>query len=209
MGLLEKIATQLKRPDEGVFGKFVVGAMTCATTVANDWTITLMDIQPADYVLEVGFGAGITIQHVAGMVSEGFVAGIDFSEVMVRQAQKRNSSAIQAGRVDLQYGDISASLSYEENTFDKVFSAHSIYFWPQPLESVQELRRVLKPGGIIAITVWTEDEFSMKRMAQAGLYTVYTVEKLSRIFEEAGFNDVCCKTKTFMHASAICALGVK
>ena len=175
MGLLEKIAAQLKRPDEGVFGKFVVGAMACATTVANDWTISLMDIQSADHVLEVGFGPGITIQHVAGIVSEGFVAGIDFSKVMVRQAQKRNSAAIQA----------------------------------QPLESVQELRRVLKPGGILAITVWAEDEFSMKRMAQAGLYTVYTVEDLSCIFKGAGFSDVCCKTKAFMHASAICALGVK
>ena len=209
MGLLEKIAAQLKQPDESILGKFVVGAMMCATTVANDWTVALMDIQPTDHVLEIGFGPGLTIKNVAKIVSEGFVAGIDCSEAMVRQARKRNAAAIQDGRVDLQYGDISASLPYEEHTFEKVFSTHCIYFWPQPLESVQELRRVLKPGGMIATTVWTEDEFSMKHLAQTGLYAVYTAEELIRILEEAGFSNIRFDTTSSIHASAICAVGVK
>ena len=110
MGLLEKIAAQLKQPDDGILGKFVVSAMTCATTVSNNWTIGLLDIQPADHVLEIGFGAGLAIKRVAGIASKGFVAGVDISETMVRQARKCNATTIQDGRVDLEYGDISASL---------------------------------------------------------------------------------------------------
>ena len=63
----------------------------------NVWTISLLDIQPSDQVLEIGFGPGQAIQKVAKLTPNGFVAGIDLSDMMVSQASKRNTAAIRFG----------------------------------------------------------------------------------------------------------------
>ena len=50
------------------------------------WTISLLEMQPTDAVLEVGFGAGQGIKLAAEKACDGRVMGIDLSEVMVRVA---------------------------------------------------------------------------------------------------------------------------
>jgi ubiquinone/menaquinone biosynthesis C-methylase UbiE len=70
------------------------------------WVVDLLDIQPQETVLEVGFGPGMGIHFLAGSVSAGYVAGIDQSEEMVEQAIIRNSKAIEGGRIDLRHGSI-------------------------------------------------------------------------------------------------------
>jgi len=72
------------------------------------WTLHLLDIQPTDTVLEVGFGAGQGIKLAAERVTSGRIRGIDLSEEMVRVATRRNASAIKAGRVALSQGSITA-----------------------------------------------------------------------------------------------------
>lgn len=67
-----------------------------------------MNIHPSDFVLEVGFGPGLSIQKVASIVSQGWVAGIDFSKKMVKGATKRNAAVISAGRVELKHGNASS-----------------------------------------------------------------------------------------------------
>ena len=64
------------------------------------WTISLLNIKPDDRLLEIGFGPGFAIELVSKITSEGFVAGIDHSEVMVRQASKRNARAIREGAMN-------------------------------------------------------------------------------------------------------------
>jgi ubiquinone/menaquinone biosynthesis C-methylase UbiE len=58
---------------------------------------------------------------------------------------------IQPGRIDLRFGN-AAHLPFAGERFDKAYSVHSIYFWPQPEAALQEIRRVLKPNGICLIT---------------------------------------------------------
>src|SRR5580698_9287710 len=66
----------------------------------NRWVVSLLDVRPADRVLEIGFGPGVAIAELA-RAGAGHVYGIDHSDVMVRQASKRNAAAIRAGRVTL------------------------------------------------------------------------------------------------------------
>src|ERR1700737_3764246 len=58
------------------------------------WTINLLEMQPTNTVLEVGFGAGQGIKLAAEKASDGHVMGIDLSEVMVRVATRRNARAV-------------------------------------------------------------------------------------------------------------------
>jgi SAM-dependent methyltransferase len=91
---------------KGVLGKLggVIMAWTNRAIAAR--VVELLNIQPSDRVLEVGFGPGVGIQLIAEKATSGEVAGIDCSEEMVEQATARNASAVECGRVELQLGSV-------------------------------------------------------------------------------------------------------
>jgi len=108
------------------------------------WVLSLLDVRPNDRVLEIGFGSGVDIRRIAQRVPVGFVAGIDHSEMMLRQATQRNRDGIRAGRVELQQGD-AAHLPYAAGSFDIIFAINFAQFWNPLLEAIAEIHRVLKP----------------------------------------------------------------
>jgi ubiquinone/menaquinone biosynthesis C-methylase UbiE len=114
------------------------------------WVIDLLVVQPSDKVLEVGFGPGVGIQLLASSTSAGYVAGVDPSKEMVAQATTRNKKAIESGRVDLRHGSV-ASLPFADNTFDKALAINSMQVWPDAVAGLREVRRVIKPGGKVAL----------------------------------------------------------
>jgi SAM-dependent methyltransferase len=61
------------------------------------WVLSLLGVRPDDRVLEIGFGPGVDIRRIAQRVRAGFVAGIDHSEMMLRQATERNRDVIPSG----------------------------------------------------------------------------------------------------------------
>ena len=173
------------------------------------WTISLLDIQPESRILEIGFGPGVSTQLASEKATDGFVAGIDHSDTMVQIARKRNADAIKSGRMEINQGDV-ASLPYPDEFFDKVFSIHSIYFWAKPVECLVELRRVLKPGGLIAITIKPKDKWTEKQRRENSLGTLYVSADLVQMFSNAGLRDVrvvvCPEQDRF---PGECVLGVK
>jgi SAM-dependent methyltransferase len=84
------------------------------------WVIDLLEVGPNDNVLEVGFGPGVVIQHLAKLASEGYVAGIDPSREMVQQLAL-GTRLHQNGRVDLQRGSVD-SLPFDDGSFDKALA---------------------------------------------------------------------------------------
>jgi len=114
------------------------------------WVIDLLDVQPSDNVLEVGFGPGVGIQLLTSSVSEGYVAGVDPSKEMIAQATTRNKEAIESGRVELRHGSV-ASLPFADNTFDKALAINSMQVWPDAVAGLREMRRVIKTGGEVAL----------------------------------------------------------
>ena len=116
----------------------------------NRWAVSLLNVQPADQVLEIGFGPGIAIAALA-RAGAGHVYGIDHSAVMLRQASRRNSAAIRAGRVTLVNAPAEQFPPALDGPFDAILAVNSLGFWPAPTERLAELRRRLAPGGRIAI----------------------------------------------------------
>lgn len=136
----------------GLIGRLIGNRMASGNVFDAQWTIALLDIQPGHRLLEIGFGPGVSTELAGKKAFAGFVAGIDHSGTMVRAAGRRNAEAIRAGRMELKQGDITA-LPYPDQSFDIVYSLHSIYFWKHPRDGLQEIKRVLKPGGLLAITI--------------------------------------------------------
>jgi ubiquinone/menaquinone biosynthesis C-methylase UbiE len=199
---------QFRKPS-GWFGRVIGNRMAEGNSYDAQWTISLLDIQPEDHILEIGFGPGVSTHYAAEKATKGFVAGIDHSETMVQAARKRNLETIQAGRMDLKQGDVS-SLPYPDETFNKAFSIHSIYFWAKPIACLQELRRVLKPGGLLAITIQPKDKWNELQQRESNLRTLYFSADLVAMFAAANFREirveVCPAPDQFPGA---CVLGIK
>jgi arsenite methyltransferase len=207
MGLWHRLAQQFRQPS-GLLGR-LIGFLFRINREGIDWTINLLEIQPTDHVLEIGFGPGHGIQRAASLATQGRVAGVDFSQTMLEQATGRNAVAIDAGLVELCLGDATALL-YPENTFHKAFATNVIYFWKDPLAYLRELHRVLKPGGRVALYVIAkEDLLKFKLVIQTGVYQLYTGEDLVRLLTQAGFHQARFVTKPERHRTGICALAVK
>ena len=198
--MIKRFNSQFAHP-EGWLGRFVGMILALKNRERNTWAISLLDIQPDDQVLEIGFGPGQAIQEVAKLAPNGFVAGIDLSDVMVAQASKRNAGAIRSGRVVLQQGSESP-LPFEDNKFNKVFAVNSMQFWSNPLAGLQEVRRVLKPGGRVVITIqpmWAKTEEEVQTVA----------EKLLFQLKQVGFKQVRLETRQSKPIITVSGIGTK
>ena len=114
------------------------------------WAVALLDVRPADRILEIGFGPGIAIAELA-RAGAGHAYGVDHSAVMLRQASKRNAAAIRAGRVTLANASVDRLPPALDGPFDAILAVNSLGFWPAPVERLAELRGRLAPGGRMAI----------------------------------------------------------
>ncbi|GAB4208343.1 MAG: class I SAM-dependent methyltransferase [Coleofasciculaceae cyanobacterium] len=150
LGIVDNLLMQMFGRPKGILGR--LGGFILARTKRDftQWVIHLLEIQPDDKVLEVGFGLGVGIQMLADAVSTGYVAGVDYSTEMVQQAKALNRKAIEAGLVQLQYGSVEA-LPFADDTFDKTLAINSMQVWTDVMVGLREMRRVMKVGGKIAL----------------------------------------------------------
>lgn len=168
--------------------------------VRNRRTVELLDVQPEDRVFEVGFGPGLAVAHVAELATAGKVVGIDHSELMLREARRRNAKVIRAGRVELLLGAADALPRFEQR-FDKVFAVNVYMFWNDPVSVLEGLRNVMNPGGVIAITL------QPRRAGATADDTEAAAERISTSLRAAGFVDVRTEILDVAPVVAACVLG--
>jgi ubiquinone/menaquinone biosynthesis C-methylase UbiE len=135
---------------KGVLGRLGGVIMARVNRDAAAQVIEMLDFRPDDKVLEVGFGPGVAIQLLLHRVPAGSVAGIDYSQEMVRQAAARNAAALRNRRVDLRYGS-AERLPFADETFDKALAINSMQAWPDAPAGLREIQRVLKHDGNVAL----------------------------------------------------------
>jgi cyclopropane fatty-acyl-phospholipid synthase-like methyltransferase len=145
----EFIARQGRRPT-GLLGRLVARIMAKETRPENERTLGFLNLTEQDQVFEIGFGHGETLNRIARQVPKGRMGGIDFSQVMVSHARRRNRKWIDQGRMDLRLGD-SAEIPDDVGHFTKVFSVHTIYFWQRPADHLSQAFRILHPRGRLVL----------------------------------------------------------
>jgi ubiquinone/menaquinone biosynthesis C-methylase UbiE len=195
------LRTQFGQP-AGLCGDIVgrIMAHTKSNSERIDWTLSLLKIGPKDRVLEIGFGPGIAIERVSRIAGEGFTAGVDHSEVMVKQASRRNVEQIKRGKVTLALGSPLELPAFGE-PFDKIFTINSIHFWNRPVDCLAELRKLLRPGGLIAVTI-------QPRTRGASMETTRILgAEIAANLERAGFVNLQSEVMMGKDAPAICVRG--
>jgi ubiquinone/menaquinone biosynthesis C-methylase UbiE len=186
---------------QGLLGRLVGTIMAYENRERNFWAVELLGIETTDHVLEVGFGPGLAIQQAARLASGGLVAGVDASDVMLRQARQRNAAAVRAGRVDLRLGSATA-LPFPDGVFDKAFVVNSLHHWPDSAAGLHELRRVLKAGGLVAITEQPRGQATDEQVR------VLIAERTAQL-AAAGFVQIRHESRPMRPAPSTCVLGRK
>jgi ubiquinone/menaquinone biosynthesis C-methylase UbiE len=171
----------------GKMGSMVGHLMAYKNAKMNDFAVESLDPQPEDQVLEIGYGHGRTIRKIAERTEMGFVAGVDISEVMVRQATKRNRELIQAGRVEICQGSVS-NIPFEFARFNKVLAVNNYQFWPNPELNLDEIRRVLRESGLLVLCLRMKDPAKTFQIAPG--FTEEEVEEVAGLVRWVGFQNV-------------------
>jgi ubiquinone/menaquinone biosynthesis C-methylase UbiE len=166
----------------------------------NAWAVSLLDVRPDDRVLEIGFGPGLAILQLSRIAREGYVCGIDHSELMLRHARRRNADGIRRGVVDLRLASVDALPAFDA-PFDKVLAVNARLFRNRPDARLEQLRRLLRPGGLIAV--------AHQPRGPGATYETATARgrEIAAALTRAGFSAVRVETLDLKPAVA-CALGV-
>ena len=110
-----------------------------------------LPVRAGDNMLDMPCGDGVYTVLLAEKVgSSGSVVGVDLSASYLASARARADHLAGAARIRFQAGNI-AALPFEDNSFDLIWCAQSMYSLPDPLSALRELRRVVRPSGTISV----------------------------------------------------------
>ena len=152
MGILKQFFNNTRKPN-GWMGKLMVNGMNQGHAAVSDWGLSYFPDVPGaahSMLADFGCGGGRNTAELLKRFPEARVTALDYSKVACDKTQPFNRNEVQAGRCNVVQGDVSR-LPFEAATFDVITAFETVYFWPGPVESFQEVWRVLKPGGTFMI----------------------------------------------------------
>jgi ubiquinone/menaquinone biosynthesis C-methylase UbiE len=206
MSITRYVADQLRQPS-GLFGKLVMSRLLNRLNgPVNELVLDSLKLMPDDRVLEVGFGGGDLLERIARTVNSGLIAGVDPSAEMVEFCRKRFSALLDSGRLTLDRGSVD-QLPYPTDHFTRACTVNTIYFWPDTTQGLSELKRVLRPKGVLSIGFASAE--SMKRMAATRHgFTTFEPKEIEWALELAGFGEVTTARHVDWRGDYYCASGV-
>ncbi|MRI01677.1 methyltransferase domain-containing protein [Kriegella sp. EG-1] len=180
----EIIAKQLANPS-GEFGIDVAKGMNKMNRFISKSTYDLLHIKNRDAVLEIGLGNGKFIDYIIAQANQISYTGIDISETMIAEAKRINRNLINKKAIDLFHADIEKIPVWDE-TFHKVCTVNTIYFWKNPVKALKEIYRVLKPNGILIVSFRPYIEGQTLDFSNYG-FKEYRSEDFNLVIQETSF----------------------
>jgi len=159
-------------------------------------------VRPGSRFLDVCTGPGMLAEEAARIGAD--VSGVDFSEEALTIAQRNVPEA------SFHQGD-AQDLPFEENSFDSVACGFGIIHVPDPQKALQEMYRVLKPGGQVALSIWeaptpangfglvyssikTHGDLSVPLPHGPDFFQFSDETRLSEVLRLSGFSGISVKT---------------
>ncbi len=206
---LARVPIQVRKPTKWM-GRLVLWMMNISHSSLTDWGLQHVRIEKQFTILDVGCGGGKTLEKLATLATDGMVYGVDYAAGSVAASSAKNAGLIQTGRVEIAQASVSR-LPFPDNRFDLVTAVETQYYWPNSVADMQEVLRVLKPGGVLVVIAesyrkGTHDKLQrpvMKLLKSADR----SVDDHRELFSMAGYKDI----QIFEEAKRgwICGKGTK
>lgn len=167
-----------------------------------------LPLAAAHDVIDVGCGSGALLPHIQRRAPDATVVGVDRSEGMLELARQKHAGPLllmDAQRLDL-----------PDSSFDVAVLAYVLFHMPDPERCLAEVRRVLRPGGVVGVVTWAGEEPPPansvwdEELTAAGAQTLQlpavdnaascdTPEKLRGLFDRAGLTTTEIHRETIEH----------
>lgn len=179
---LQQLAAQLSQPS-GSYGITVSEMMHESNISMTRHAVSRLGLSAGERVLELGHGNGAHIPYILEQAEDLAYSGLEVSELMHTEARRINHALQHRAAFSLYDG---TRFPFPENFFDKAFTVNTIYFWKQPLDTLNECYRVLKSGGRCCITFGEASFMQQLPFTQFG-FTLYSSDTLSALIGDTAF----------------------
>lgn len=181
---LKEMAAQFRKPS-GEKGKEIGDFMNQGNEQMNLHTLAVLNPKPDDDILEIGMGNGLFVKNILNLHPSIKYTGCDFSKVMVEESIKNNIDFVNNGRAGFIETDAN-SIPLQDNSVNKIFTVNTLYFWEEVDKTLNEFKRVLKPGGELIISIRPKYILETYEVSQFG-FTMFYISDVISILENSGF----------------------
>ncbi|MEA4957330.1 Ubiquinone/menaquinone biosynthesis C-methyltransferase UbiE [bioreactor metagenome] len=206
----KKLIINARKP-KGKLGSEMIEKMNESHESLAKWGVSHLNIENDYNILDIGCGGGVNVNRFSEMAPNGKVYGIDYSELSVEKSKNYNRKAITEGKVEIIQGSVS-ELPFENETFNIVTGFETVYFWPDFIEDLKEVKRVLKKEGKIFIcNEAVGEEHILEKMSEYIELLdmrIYSEDDFKSALTDVGFKDIKIYRKNKGN-NWICAIATK
>lgn len=188
---MKAVAEQLRKPS-GEFGLKVAENMNVSNKEMYDLLFENLQIPAQSNLLEIGFGNGLFFPQYVKINPSVKLYGVDFSEDMCRLAAEKNEELVTTEKLEILCSD-AKTLPFEDQFLDVIVTLNTIYFWENPVDYFEEIKRVLKKEGKLYLCFRPMHVMKNYEFTQHG-FSFFEMDEVLKTAEQAGL-------KCFNHKS--------
>lgn len=163
------------------------------------WAVSMLDVQPADHLLEIGCGAGAAITLVGALLTLGSITAVDRSKAMIDKAARRNEAFIKSGQLSFCVGEF-REVVHPRPGYDKIFAFNVNIFLGAANSELAIIQEHLSPEGALYLFFQPPPTTDMKVIQSMA-------EKARAGLRAAGFHIVSTTFKKLHPAPACCIVA--
>jgi len=166
-------------------GKLVSFFMNLQIRPMYEEAIRFLSLSGGESVLDIGCGNGYVLNMIAKKYNGSFT-GIDISGSIIRAAISRNRKAVDSNKMMFSCQNMSA-MTFSDDSFDRVYTINTVYFWDNIPNVMNEISRVLKVGGLFVNTLFTNETLEGYPHTKYG-YKKHSEKELTEAGTNIGFD---------------------
>jgi ubiquinone/menaquinone biosynthesis C-methylase UbiE len=190
---------------KGIIGIIMTKIMNIMNQKHYSAVLDNIELEPNNIILDIGFGNGYLINKLFKKNIPITIYDIEISSDMMNKVSKKNKQNINDGKLKLLLENINDT-SFETNTFDKICTVNTIYFWNDYEKCFSEIKRILKPNGIFLNNFYSKEFLENIIYTKYG-FNKYTVEEIVKMTEKNGLKII--KTIEIKKGHSYCIISEK